>query len=167
MRSRRIVAWSQILPQVNLYGLGSNGTGTTPGVDGTVGGRWGGFVSVLGSWTVVESGVHMNLIRAAGVAITQAEVAKKDTKLKIHQDVWQAWIDLDLARRNVELAKSQVTSAEEDRRLFQKRYEVGKSIALEAFEAGVKLYQARLALLEAIYQYRLAQARLTWASGSI
>lgn len=167
MRSRYIVARAQILPQVNLYGLSSNGTGVTPGVEGSVGGRWGGFVSVIGSWTIFESGVHLNLIKAAGVAVKQAEVAKKDTKLKVQQDVWQAWIDLDLARRNVELAQSQVTSAEEDRRLFQKRYEVGKSIALEAFEAGVKLFQARLALLEAIYQYRLAQARLTWASGNI
>lgn len=167
MRARRIVAWSQILPQVNLFAVGSNATGVTPGVDGTVGGRSGGFVSVIGSWTIFESGVHLNLIKAAGVAIKQAEVAKKDTKLKVQQEIWQSWIDLELAGRNVELAKSQVTSAEEDQRLFQKRYEVGKSIALEAFEAGVKLYQARLALLEAIYQYRLAQARLTWASGNI
>ncbi|HEY9788180.1 MAG TPA: TolC family protein [Candidatus Obscuribacterales bacterium] len=167
MRSKRIVALSQILPQVNLYGLGSNATGATPGVDGTVGGRWGGFVSVIGSWTVFESGVHLNLIRAAGVAVKQAEVEKKDAKLKVHQDVWQSWIDLDLARRNVELTKNEVASAEEDQRLFQKRYEVGKSIALEAFEASVKLFRARLALVEAIYQYRLAQARLTWASGNI
>ncbi|MBI4533502.1 MAG: TolC family protein [Candidatus Melainabacteria bacterium] len=167
MQARRVVAWSQILPQINLYGLTSNGVGTTPGVDGAVSGRWGGFVSVLGSWTLFESGVHMNLIRAAGVAIKQAEIAKKDTKLKIYQDVWQGWIDLDLALRNVELAQSQVRSAEEDYRLFQRRYEVGKSIALEAFDAAVKLFQARLDELEAIYQYRLAQERLTWASGNI
>ncbi|HEY9871316.1 MAG TPA: TolC family protein, partial [Candidatus Obscuribacterales bacterium] len=57
MRARRIVALSQILPQVSLYGLGSNATGATPGVEGTVGGRWGGFISVIGSWTVFESGV--------------------------------------------------------------------------------------------------------------
>lgn len=167
MRARRVVAWSQLLPQVNAYGLASNGTGATPGVDGNVGGRWGGFISVIGSWTVFESGVHTNLIKAAGVAIKQAEVAKKDTKLKVYQDIWQSWVDLDLARRNVELAKSEVASAEEDSRLFQKRYEVGKSIALEAFQAGVRVYQARLTLLEAIYQYRLGQARLTWASGNI
>ncbi len=167
MRARHTVAVSQILPQVYLYGLGSNGTGATPGVDGTVGGRWGGLVSVIGSWTLFESGVHFNQIKAAGVAVKQAEVAKRDTKLKVYQDVWLAWVDLDLARRNVELAKNQVTSAEEDHRLFHKRYEVGKSIALEQFDAAVTMFQSRLTLLEAVYQYRLAQARLNWASGNI
>lgn len=167
MRARRVAAMSQILPQVNLYALGSNATGTTPGVEGAVGGRWGGFVGVIGSWTLFESGVHLNLIKAAGVAVKQAEVARKETKLKVYQDVWQAWIDLDLARRNYELAKEQVVSAEEDHRLFQKRYEVGKAIALEQFDAAVKMFQARLAVLEALYEYRLAQARLTRASGNI
>jgi len=81
--------------------------------------------------------------------------------------LYQAWIDLDLARRNVQLAKDEVTSAEEDQRLFHTRYLVGKSIALEDFDATVKMFQARLALLEAIYKYRLAQARLTFASGGI
>lgn len=167
MRYRHTVATSQILPQVYMYGLGSNGTGATPGVEGTVGGRWGGLISVIGSWTVFESGVHLNQIKAAGAAVKQAEVAKKDTKLKVYQDVWLAWVDLDLARRNIDLAKSQVISAEEDHRLFHKRYEIGKSIALEQFDAAVKMFQSRLTLLEAVYEYRLAQARLNWASGKI
>ena len=79
----------------------------------------------------------------------------------------QAWIDLDIARRNVQLAKDEVTSAEEDQRLIHTRYQVGKSIALEDFDATVKMFQARLTLLEAVYKYRLAQARLTFASGSL
>jgi outer membrane protein TolC len=44
---------------------------------------------------------------------------------------------------------------------------VGKSIALEQFDAAVKMFQARLTLQEAIYKYRLAQARLIFASGEI
>jgi hypothetical protein len=64
----------------------------------------------------------------------------------VAQEVSQAWIDLDLARRNVELAKREVASAEEDQRLFHTRYLIGKSIALEDFDAAVKLFQARLAV---------------------
>jgi outer membrane protein len=167
MQARRHVAISNLLPQVTVYGLGSLGSGNTPDVAGSVGGNWGGMISVLGSWTVFDSGIHINQIKAAGSAIKQAAVAKKDVKLKVYQDVWTGWINLDLARRNVELAKAQVVSAAEDQRLFQKRFEVGKAIALEAFDAAVKKFQAQLTLLEAIYQYRLSQARLTWASGSI
>lgn len=167
MQARRRVAISQLLPQVTVYGLGSLGTGNTPDAAGSAGANGGGMISVLGNWTVFDSTIHVNQIKAAGVAIKQAEVAKKDVKLTVYQDVWTAWVDLDLTRRNVELAKEQVVSAEEDQRLFQKRFDVGKSIALEAFDAAVKKFQAELNLLEAIYQYRLSQARLIRASGNL
>lgn len=54
-------------------------------------------------------------------------------------------------------AQEEVNSAEEDHRLFKTRYEVGKSIALEQFDAAVKMFQARLTLKESIYKYLLAQ----------
>lgn len=56
---------------------------------------------------------------------------------------------------------------QEDKRLFHSRYQVGKAIALEDFDAAVKLFQARLAQLESVYKYRLAEARLVFASGSM
>lgn len=165
MKARKQVAMSKYSPQVNAYGLGSNITGSSP--DGDANGRWGGFIGVMGGITLFDSGSRFNELRAANAAVREAELSKRDVDLKVAQEVSQAWIDLDLARRNVALAKEQVTSAEEDHRLFHARYEVGKSIALEQFDAAVKMFQARLTLLEAIYKYRLAQARLTYASGSI
>ena len=77
-------------------------------------------------------------MRAATEAIHQAEFTRQQVKLKVAQDVSTAWIDLDLARRNVELAKAQVVSAQEDQRLFHQRYIIGKAIALEDFDATVK-----------------------------
>lgn len=165
MKARKQVAMSKYSPQVNAYGLGSNITGSSP--DGDANGRWGGFIGVMGGITLFDSGSRFNELRAANAAVREAELSKRDVDLKVAQEVSQAWIDLDLARRNVALAKEQVTSAEEDHRLFHARYEVGKSIALEQFDAAVKMFQARLTLLEAIYKYRLAKARLTYASGSI
>lgn len=165
MKARKQVAMSKYSPQVNAYGLGSNITGSSP--DGDANGRWGGFIGVMGGITLFDSGSRFNELRAANAAVREAELSKRDVDLKVAQEVSQAWIDLDLARRNVALAKEQVTSAEEDHRLFHARYEVGKSIALEQFDAAVKMFQARLTLLEAIYKYRLAQARLIYASGSI
>lgn len=165
MKARKQVAMSKYSPQVNAYGLGSNISGSSP--DGNANGRWGGFIGVMGGVTLFDSGSRFNELRAANAAVRQAELAQQEVNLKVAQEVSQAWIDLDLARRNVQLAKDEVTSAEEDQRLFHTRYLVDKSIALEDFDATVKMFQARLALLEAIYKYRLAQARLTFASGGI
>lgn len=165
VKARRKVAMSKYSPQINAYGLGSNITGSSP--DGSANGRWGGAIGVMGGVTLFDSGSRLNELRAANTAVREAELAKRDADLKVAQQVSQAWIDLDLARRNVQLAQDEVASAEEDHRLFRKRYEVGKSIALEEFDAAVKVYQARLTLQESIYKYRLAQARLVFASGSI
>lgn len=165
IKAKRTVAMSKYSPQVNLYGLGSNITGSSP--DGDARGRWGGVFGVVGGVTLFDSGGRLNELRAANAAIKQAELTKRDVELKVAQEVSQAWIDIDLARRNVELAQTEVKSAEEDHRLFHTRYLVGKSIALEDFEAAVKMFQARLTLLEEIYKYRLAEARLISASGGI
>ena len=165
LKARRQVALSKYSPQISAYGAGSNITGSSP--DGEANGRWGGFIGVMGGVTLFDSGSRANELRAANAALREAELAKKNTDLKVAQEVSQAWIDLDLARRNVTLAQEQVVSAEEDHRLFHTRYEVGKSIALEQFDAAVKMFQARLTLQEAIYKYRLAQARLIFASGEI
>jgi outer membrane protein TolC len=165
MKGKQLMARSNYLPHVDLWGLGSNITGSSP--DGNASGRWGGMVEVVGHLTLFDSGRRRGELRAATEAIRQAEFASQQVQLKVAQDVSEAWVELDLAKRNVELAKAQVVSAEEDQRLWQARYNIGKAIALEAFDASVKLFQARLSLLEAIYQYRLAQTRITWASGNI
>ncbi|HEY9684299.1 MAG TPA: TolC family protein [Oculatellaceae cyanobacterium] len=165
MKARKLIARSQYLPHVDLYGLGSNITGTSP--DGTAEGKFGGFVSVIGHYTLYDSGQRSAQLRSAHKAITQSGYALQQTKLKVAQEVSTAWIDLDLTGRNVDLAKSQVVSAEEDFRLIKTRYNIGKSTALEQFDAAVKLYRARLALTESIYNYRLAQTQIVWASGDI
>jgi outer membrane protein TolC len=165
MQARRMVARSKYSPQVDLYGLGSNITGSSP--DGSDRGRWGGTLGIMGSVMLFDSGGRLNELRAASTAVQQAKIARQDTQLKVAQSVSEAWIHLDLARKNVELAKEEVISAEEDYRLIHARYSIGKAIALEDFDASVKLLQTRLALLETIYKYRLAQARLIAASGDV
>lgn len=165
MKARRMVALSKYSPQLDVFGLSSNITGSSP--DGTSAGRWGGFIGLLGGLTLFDSGGRLNEVRAANAAVREAELAQKDIELKVAQDVSLAWIDLDLARRNVNLAQGEIISAAEDNRLYHARWQVGKAIALEDFESSVKLFQARLAQLEAIYKYRVAQAKLIFASGGI
>jgi len=165
MQARRMIARSKYSPQVDLYGLGSNITGSSP--DGSNRGRWGGVLGIMGSVTLFDAGSRLNELHAASTAVQQAKIARENTQLKVAQSVSEAWIHLDLARKNVELAKQEVTYAEEDYRLIHARYSIGKAIALEDFDASVKLLQTRLALLETIYKYRIAHARLIAASGDI
>jgi outer membrane protein TolC len=165
MKGKQMMAKSAYSPHVELYGLGSNLTGNSP--DGSASGRWGGFVGLLGHFTLYDSGQRSSDLKESNAAIRQAVIAKQQTQLKIAQDVSTAWVEVDLTKRNIELAKSEVTSAQEDYRLLHERYLIGKAIQLEEFDAAIKLFRARLGLQEAIYNYRLAQDRLTWATGNI
>ncbi len=165
MQGRRMMARSEYVPHIDLYGLGSNQTGSSP--DGHSDGRWGGFIGVLGHFTIFDSGQRINHLRESNAAIRQAQLAKQQAQLKVAQDVSTAWVDVDIAGRNVELARAEIVSAEEDFRLLHARYLIGKAIQLEEFDAAIKLFRARLELQEAIYKRRLAQEKLIWASGNI
>ncbi len=165
MKGNKLVKRSSYLPQIGLYGGSSNITGNSP--DGNAQGKWGGFIGVMAGITLFDSGLRLNELRAANVELRKAKIIKQDAELKVAQQVAQAWIDLDLAKRNIDLAKSQVISAKEDQRLFHERFLIGKSIALEDFEATVKLFRAKLAVIESIYKYKLAEANLKRASGQI
>jgi len=172
MQGKRLIVRSRYAPHVYLYGLGSNITGRTPSPDGSSpnpnqNGQWGGLVSVMGHYTLYDSGQREADLHAASQAVKQSTLALEQAQLKIAQDVSIAWVDLDLSKRNIDLAKAQVSSAEEDYRLIHSRYDIGKSTALEQFDAAVKLFRARLALTQAVYNYRLAQTQIVWASGSI
>jgi outer membrane protein len=165
MQGKRMMARSAYSPHIDLYGLGSNQTGSSP--DGHSEGRWGGFIGVLGHFTLFDSGQRINQLRESNAAIRQAQLGKQQAQLKVAQDVSTAWVDVDIAARNVELAKAEIASAEEDFRLLHARYLIGKAIQLEEFDGAIKLFRARLELQEAIYKHRLAQEKLIWASGDI
>lgn len=167
MQSRRTVALSKYSPQLGVYGLGSVGFGSTVDSTSPVGGKFGGTIGVVGGVTLFDSGSRLNDVRAASELVRREEIAKRETELKVAQDVADSWIDLDLERRNVELAKLTVASAEEDYRLIHKRYSVGKAVGLEDYDAAVKVFQSRLSLQEALYKYSIAQSRLLWASGNL
>ncbi|MCA9817059.1 MAG: TolC family protein [Candidatus Obscuribacterales bacterium] len=166
-RARFMQIRSKYSPQLGLFGVASNATGRTPGISGNVNGQWGGTVAVQGAITLFDSGERFNELRSARRQVRKAEIDRRSVHLNVAKEVSQGWIDVDIAERNVGLARTEVESAREDERLLSKRYEVGKAIELDYFQSGVKYFEARLRLLESIYQYRLAEAKLVWASGNV
>ncbi len=163
--ANKMVRKSSYLPQLSLYGGSSNITGSSP--DGNERGHWGGFLGVMGGITVFDSGYRKNQLKISSIEITKAQTNYKVIELKIAKEVSKAWIELETAKNNVKLIHDEIISAKEDARLFHERYLIGKSIALEDFDAKVKLYQAKLSLYQAIYEYLVSLARLKAASGKI
>lgn len=166
-KAKYMISRSRYSPQLGVYGVATNATGRTPGVAESVNGRWGGTIAVQGAITLFDSGQRFNEFRAARAIVRKAQLERKNVHLNIAKEVSQAWIDLEVAERNVALANDEVVSAKEDERLFYRRYQVGKAIELDYFVSGVKYFEARLRLLKAVYNYRISEARLVWASGNV
>ncbi|HEY9790223.1 MAG TPA: TolC family protein [Candidatus Obscuribacterales bacterium] len=168
MKARQMVARSKYSPQVDLYGLTSNQTGRTPeSPDSVANGKWGGMIGIIGGVTLFDSGSRFNELRAANEAVRRAQAAARETEIAVGKEVAAAWIALDLSEKNAKLAHSRVLSAVEDSRLMHARFEAGKAIALEDFQSSVRAFDAQQQELEAIYKYKLTEADLLAASGSI
>lgn len=164
--NRRVVA-AKFSPQAGLYGLASNSSGQTPGRMDTVSGKWGGTLGIMAGMTLFNSGERLFELRNASGALRQAEAERLQAVLQAVQDATQAWIDYQTATSNLALTRAELASAAEDQRLMHARYLVGKAIALEDFDASVRLFRARLALLQRMYAQNIAVARLQSASGLI
>lgn len=85
--------------------------------------------------------------------------------LEVETQVRQAWLDLQTAAQDVEAARSSVASAEAAYEVVRLRVEAGRGILLEQLDGLSLVADARLALAQALFEHRLALARLERASG--
>ncbi len=89
------------------------------------------------------------------------EQARRETAL----DIQQTFLSLERLRLLTEANQAAVQAAEEDFKLQDERYKLGAGTFLERQTAQVTLFEARSELVQAIYDYQTALARLDQAMG--
>jgi len=99
--------------------------------------------------------------------VVQAQVAEQNAEAEAHDAVLLAQQNLvayigalRTAQQQIEIQQVSVVAAEEDLRVQQQRYQLGASILLDVLTSQTQLTQARLALIQARYDYRVAKAQL-------
>jgi len=83
----------------------------------------------------------------------------------VHQDVKQAWLNLQEAADRISTAELTVRQAAENLDLANGRYASGVGSPIEVTDALVSVSNAKLAHISALSDYRLAQASLAKATG--
>jgi outer membrane protein TolC len=127
---------------------------------------------VTKSWTaslllnipLFDGGRTIGEIRKAKTDYYQALLAEEQARDDIRLEVEQAYDNLLLARRGLELQRETIGQAEEGMRIANLRYESGVGTQLEVLSAQSALTDARKNLSKAIYDFRLAKAALRKAS---
>jgi outer membrane protein len=103
----------------------------------------------------------------AGHQASEAEEHLKGMKKMVSFQVDEAWLTLEEAKKNQELAQEELKTAEEGRRLVKVRYEGALSPMVDLLDAQVSFDRARANLVARENEYKLAIAALGFAGGTI
>ena len=106
----------------------------------------------------------LNVTRSK-VAYRESQDMLEQTKREIALAVKSAYLSLERANKQIELAEAQIRSAEEDLKYSTARYELGSVTVLELIDAQVGLNSAKEQKVRAQYDYMIARSNLKKAMG--
>ncbi|MFP5354331.1 MAG: TolC family protein [Gemmatimonadota bacterium] len=99
-------------------------------------------------------------VARASVAENNAQAQLRDARLAAQQQLTQFIGALRLAQERATIQVASVAAAEEDLRVQNQRYALGSSTLLDVLTSQTQLNSARLALIQARYDARVAKAQI-------
>src|SRR5437899_1109115 len=150
------VASRNFLPDVS--GVGSYG-GTRPELNQT----WS--LGLAFTWTIFDGGRLIAAHQEAKANLGAANARIKAAELALLQNLEQAEIAVEATQERIQAAQVLITSAQENFRLAQGRFDVGVGTILELTDAPLALTQAQNTEAQALADYRISLARLDRSVG--
>jgi len=129
------------------------------------GANW--FTAVTLRWSLWNGGETKARLQQARFAETRAEALRRHSDSAIHLEVLKAYLDLRAAAQRVEVASATSAEAEEAHRIIQNRHQAGLTTVTELLRSETALAAARTRHLSAVYDYRVAEAALEHATGTL
>ncbi|RKX32114.1 MAG: hypothetical protein DRP46_01870 [Candidatus Zixiibacteriota bacterium] len=120
--------------------------------------------SLLFNIPLFDGGRTIGEVRKAKTDYYQAVLAEQQTKDDIRLEVEQAYDNLLMTKRALDVQKETINQAEEGMRIANLRYQSGVGTQLEVLSAQTALTDARTNLAAAIYSFRLAKSALKKAT---
>ncbi|HET7904326.1 MAG TPA: TolC family protein [Candidatus Eisenbacteria bacterium] len=159
-RAAASASWTHYLPTITAS-YSRSGSGSSPELD-----LGGDFDSYSGSFRLSASlPIFDRLAREEGVvrsrvALENAEADLSDVRLGSVESLEQSLGDFHATGKRLEAQTASVEAAEEDLRVQQERYRTGAGTILDVLTSQTTLHQARLSLIQARYDRRIAKAEL-------
>lgn len=151
-------AWSQHLPT-----LSATGTYTWNGFSATLYPKWTAgltfSVPIFQGFSI--NAQHDQATAAAEVQAAQVTLTVENAML----DVEQTYLAIQAAAERIEASSRLVDEAEESLRLAEKQYAAGVGTSIEITDAQITRANARIAAIQAAYDYTIALTRLASAMG--
>jgi outer membrane protein len=134
-------------------GVGNFGLGADPYT-------YNGRLTFSASYPIFNGWQREEAVVRADVAEDIANSQLRDAQLAATSSLASYIGALRGAAERVEVQQATVAAADEDLRVQQQRYNIGASTLLDVLTSQTTLAQARLALISARYDYRIARAQI-------
>ena len=157
---RLAAALADYSPQLYLVGMAE-------GMKQDLNTRWeGGYqVGLALSWPLYDGGERSAREEKAKASLRVAEQELRQLELAVTAEVMSARARLRSTRDNVILAERAVLEADENLRITQLRYEVGRALPVEVLDALAAAARARADRVNRAYELQAAYAQLLYTTG--
>ena len=145
-------------PQINAFVMGD--------VLQTRGTRGGGITyGLAASLPLYTGGAEKARTDEARAERRKTEAQEQTVRLRVRQEVSDAYARLSAAEQNIVTARAAQTAAQEEYQAAQARYDAGRSILTELLDAQTRRIRAEVGVVQALFVYNVSRDEMRRAVG--
>ena len=119
------------------------------------------------SYSIFQGFSLDNKAQASQILIKQKQDDIRQLEQQIRSEIKKSYIDLETQFKQIEILNRNIVSAEQDKILSDENYRVGLGTLLDAQTAATKLNALKIDLINAYYDFLLAEKRIKYYVGDL